>query len=262
MCLILWALDRHPRYKLVIIANRDEFYDRPTAPVAFWEDCPSLLAGRDEKEGGTWMGITTDGRWAALTNYRDPSDFNSKAPSRGRLVLAFLQGEIDAHDYMQGLMRAGEPYNGYNLLAGTFDRIFYCSNRDHGPVQEVGRGVHGLSNGLLNTPWPKVINGKRALESALGEEHIDIEHLFAILADQEIPPDHEIISTGIAWELERELASLHVVSREYNYGTRSSSVVLIDRHDQVRFWERTFTPFQPELYSQAYFEFKAENIIL
>ncbi|MEQ8236198.1 MAG: NRDE family protein [Syntrophomonadaceae bacterium] len=262
MCLILWAHDCHPRYKLVIIANRDEFYERPTAPTAFWEDCPSILAGRDEKEGGTWMGITTDGRWAALTNYRDPSDFNSKAPSRGRLVQEYLQNEVDAHNYMLGLLHESKPYNGYNLLAGTFDRIYYCSNRDHGPVQEVERGVHGLSNGLLNTPWPKVINGKRALESALSEDHIDVEHLFAILADREIPPDHEIISTGIAWELERELASLHVISPEYQYGTRSSSVVLINRHDEVQCWERTFTPYQPELFSQVKFEFKADNIIL
>lgn len=255
MCLILWAHDCHPRYKLILMANRDEFYSRPTSPAAFWADPPSLLAGRDEKEGGTWMGVTTQGRWAALTNYRDPSDQNSQAPSRGHLVHKYLDSRITAESYCQGLLTAGLPYNGYSLLAGTCDRIHYFSNRER-LVREVDRGVHGLCNGLIDTPWPKTIKGKKALAAAIKKPAIDVEHLFAIMADRERPGDHELPRTGVSLELERMLAPLYVESQDYGYGTRSTTILLIDRSHQVQFWERSFDPSQPGASSEVYHAFQ------
>lgn len=251
MCLILFAYESHPKYKLVVAANRDEFYSRPTSPADFWQDNPEILAGRDLREGGTWMGITTNGRFAALTNYRDPSRNKKTAPSRGHLVQRFLDSTMTPSAYIDQIPDAGKEYNGFNLLIGEHDSLYYYSNREQ-IIRPVSPGIHGLSNALLNDPWPKVIKGKQALEMALHHDEVKPEQLFAILVDQEPVEDQELPDTGVGLEMERGLAPAFVTMS--GYGTKTSTVILIDHSDQVRFWERSFTEERPDVWTEVYYE--------
>ena len=251
MCLILFAYESHPKYKLVVAANRDEFYSRPTSPADFWQDNPEILAGRDLREGGTWMGITTNGRFAALTNYRDPSRNKKTAPSRGHLVQRFLDSTMTPSAYIDQIPDAGKEYNGFNLLIGEHDSLYYYSNREQ-ILRPVSPGIHGLSNALLNDPWPKVIKGKQALEMALQHDEVKSEQLFAILVDQEPVEDQDLPDTGVGLEMERGLAPAFVTMS--GYGTKTSTVILIDHSDQVRFWERSFTEERPDVWTEVYYE--------
>ena len=253
MCLILLANDYHPHYKLVVAANRDEFYKRPTLPANFWPDYPSILAGKDLEQGGTWMGITTAGRFAALTNYRDALQEKPNAPSRGHLVRDYLRGDHSAVDFLHGLNEKSIEYNGFNLLAGTAEALYYYSNQER-LIRRVEKGVHGLSNSLLDVGWPKVRKGVKALAGCLQEPNIRVERLFEILADQEIFNDSELPYTGISMEKERMLSPLYIMSPEY--GTRSSTILLIDHYNQVQFWERSFVADGPGKGTDAYYEFR------
>jgi len=235
----------------VVAANRDEFYSRPTSPADFWQDNPEILAGRDLREGGTWMGITTNGRFAALTNYRDPSRNKKTAPSRGHLVQRFLDSTMTPSAYIDQIPDAGKEYNGFNLLIGEHDSLYYYSNREQ-ILRPVSPGIHGLSNALLNDPWPKVIKGKQALEMALHHDEVKPEQLFAILVDQEPVEDQELPDTGVGLEMERGLAPAFVTMS--GYGTKTSTVILIDHSDQVRFWERSFTEERPDVWTEVYYE--------
>ena len=237
MCLILFARDSHPDYRLVLAANRDEFHDRPTAPAAFWEDDPRILAGRDLKVGGTWFGITATGRLAAITNYRDPAAHRPNAPSRGLLVSGFLRGAMPADAYLAELAAHGPAYNGFNLICGTPEGLWHYSNRG-GPPTPISPGIHGLSNRLLDTPWPKVSQGTAALAKLLQHDRIDPAELFAILADRTPAPDHLLPDTGVGLERERILSPLHIASPDY--GTRSATVLLVGRDGWVEFTEQTF----------------------
>ena len=251
MCLILFAYDCHPRYKLVVAANRDEFYNRPTLPANYWQDNPHILAGRDLKEGGTWMGITTSGRFAALTNYRDPSRNKKGAPSRGRLVSDYLAGTMSPLSYIEHIPDKGQAYNGFNLLIGDCNSLYYYSNLEQLP-RRVMAGIHGLSNALLDDPWPKVVKGKQELQAALQDGEVDTGQLFAILADQEQPDDRDLPHTGVSLEMERKLAPAFVTMS--GYGTKTSTVILIDHRQQVRLWERTFTGERPDMWTEVYYE--------
>ncbi len=237
MCLILFLYDVRKDYRLVLGANRDEFYERATAPLSFWEDSPDILAGRDLKGGGTWMGITRSGRFAALTNYRDPASLRADAPSRGELVSEFLQSDVSPAEYMENLCSVGHKYNGFNLIIGDRQDLFYYSNRKDG-VQKLAPGLYGLSNRFLNTPWPKVEKGKAGF-SQLGEQ-IDAEDIFRILSDRCTAPDDQLPETGVSLEWERMLSSMFIYSPVY--GTRSSSVLLITQNGEVCFSEKTFVP--------------------
>ena len=238
MCLLLLALHADPDYKLVIAANRDEYYDRLTLQAAFWQDVPGLLAGRDLRAGGTWLGITTRGRIAAITNYRDPTAIKSHAPSRGNLVSNFLLGRDSPRDYLGRLMQEAHQYNGFNLIIGKIDELYWYSNRG-GKARTLSPGIYGLSNSLLNTPWPKVAKGKRAMERVLsagkGQPH---EALFHVLLDRSIPGDKRLPDTGVGLEWERILSPIFIMSP--TYGTRSSTVLSIDHTNRVTFIERTF----------------------
>ncbi len=257
VCLVLWAYDCHEKYKLVVAANRDEFYHRPTLPAYYWPENPSTLAGKDLKEGGTWMGITTCGRFATLTNYRDPSSVNPAAPSRGHLVQRYLEGDIHPESYLQSLLDEGGRYNGYNLLAGNRDEMFYFSNREK-LVRRVEKGFHGLSNSLMNVPWPKVTRGIKGLADCLKETDVEAERLFELMADKERASDHELPSTGVSLELERILSPLFIESAEYDYGTRTTTLILMDRDDGVQFWERTFLIQQAALCSDVHYKFTVQ----
>lgn len=237
MCIILLAIESHARYKLVFAANRDEYYDRPSEQARFWPDAPELLAGRDGREGGAWTGITMSGKIGALTNYRDPASHRPEAPSRGRLVPRFLKGFKGPEDYLRSVMQNGNEYNGFNLLAGDVSGMYWASNRAR-EIRKLGPGIHGLSNRLLDTPWPKVLRGKNMLDSALSSlEGPSIDSLLDILSDRTAPPDEELPDTGMGLEWERILSPVFIESP--TYGTRSSTVILIDREDRVTFVERT-----------------------
>lgn len=237
MCLILFAWKVHKNFPLILIANRDEFYERPTAPAAFWDGAPGLLAGRDLQEGGTWLGITRRGKLAALTNYRDPASLKSNAPSRGHLVSDYLRGRQTPENYLARIKPKAGQYNGFNLLIGDVSKLFCFSNRNG--LHTVSAGIHGMSNHLLDTPWPKVERGKQALNELIGRKrNPSPEALLDLLADRSRPPDEQLPITGVGLEWERVLSPLFIESR--GYGTRSSTVLTIDRAGRVTFVERVF----------------------
>ncbi|HEY5290735.1 MAG TPA: NRDE family protein [Burkholderiales bacterium] len=238
MCLILIAHGAHSDFPLVIAANRDEYYQRPTARAAFWQDHPHILAGRDLECMGTWLGVTRAGRFAALTNFRDPRERKTDAPSRGQLVSDFLASDQEPREYLADVATQAPRYNGFNLLAGDIDGVFYLSSRT-GSVQQVPPGIHGLSNHLLDTPWPKVERGKRRLQAALAGEP-DAETLLDLLHDREPAAASELPDTGIGAEMERVLSPALIVSPQY--GTRASTAVLFGEDGSVSFSERTILP--------------------
>ena len=232
------ALNTHPDYQLILLANRDEYYERPSASARFWGEAPSILAGKDLRAGGTWLGITRNGRIAAVTNYRDPASVREGAPSRGTLVSNFLVGQESTGGYLERANREADRFNGFNLIIGDIDQLYWYSNRGDG-VQSLEPGIYGLSNHLLDTPWPKVAKSKDALAHLLsGQRAPSLEELFHILADRTIPDDASLPHTGVELELERILSPIFIVSP--TYGTRSSTVLLIDVQDRVTFVEKTF----------------------
>jgi uncharacterized protein with NRDE domain len=235
MCLILFAHDAHADYPLIIAANRDEYYQRPAAKAAFWQDHPHILAGRDLEGMGTWLGVTRSGRFAALTNVRDPNERKTDAPTRGQLVSKFLTSNRAAREYLEEVATLATRYNGFNLLAGDLDGIYYFSSR-MGSVQEVAKGIHGLSNHLLDTPWPKVVRGKQRLQAALADEP-RAEALLDLLHDREPAAKDELPDTGIGFEMERVLSAALIVSPQY--GTRASTAILFGRDGSLSFSERT-----------------------
>jgi uncharacterized protein with NRDE domain len=252
MCLILFAWKVNKNFPLVLAANRDEFHERPTTPAAFWGDAPGILAGRDLREGGTWLGITRKGRLAALTNFRDPGNLKDGAPSRGKLVSDFLRGRRRPEAYLRWLSPKAARYNGFGLLVGDPDELYCFSNR--GAQIRLLPGIHGISNHLLDTPWPKIERGKRALEDLLArEKDPSPEALLDLLADRSRPPDERLPNTGVGLEWERVLSPLFIESPAY--GTRSSTVLVIDRKGRVIFVERVFNG-DSDLWMTSRFDFQ------
>jgi uncharacterized protein with NRDE domain len=242
MCLILFAHRAHRDYPLVFAANRDEFHERPTAPAAFWADAPHVLAGRDLRAGGSWMGMTRSGRWAALTNHRDPPTARPGRPSRGMLVADFLTGAAHPDEYLAALAADAQRYDGFNLLVADVDGVFYFSNRISGDAapRRLEPGVYGLSNHLLDTPWPKVARGRQRLGDLLEAGQPTPEALLEILYDTEIAPLHTRPDTGVSDEWERVLSAAFVATP--TYGTRASSALIVDGAAHATFVERSFLP--------------------
>nr|WP_147533036.1 NRDE family protein [Bacillus marasmi] len=238
MCLILFAYKVHPKYKLIVAANRDEFYERPTAPVHYWEDHPEILAGRDLKQMGTWMGITKSGHFSALTNYRNPREKTEGKRSRGELVGKFLIEQSSAENYLREVAEYKEMYPSFNLLVGDTNELFYYSNIED-IVKRLAPGVYGLSNHLLDTEWPKVRLGKAGLQKIikLGSNDFD-EELFALLQNAEQACEQELPKTGVSLEWERVLSSMFIQSE--NYGTRSSTVLKMTE-SEIFFKERVYS---------------------
>jgi uncharacterized protein with NRDE domain len=236
MCLILVAWRVHADYPLVVAANRDEFFARPTAPAAFWKEAPQMLAGRDLEAGGTWMGVTRNGRFAALTNFRDPSQNRKDVPSRGGLVAGFLDGDEAPQDYLKRIAPLGRRCNGYNLLVSDGAALWWSSNMG-GAARLLEPGVYGVSNHLLDTPWPKVGAGKTALAQAL-ELLPEDQALFDLLRDDGTHPDEQLPQTGVPLDWERLLSSAFVKSP--GYGTRSSTVLCMDRNGWGSFDEQAW----------------------
>lgn len=238
MCLIVFAYQVHPVYKLIVAANRDEFYGRPTAPAHYWEDRPDILAGRDLEKMGTWMGVTTSGRFAALTNYRDPKEETEGKHSRGELVADALKYKGNVKGYMQSLVGKKDLYPGYNLLAGDGTELYYYSNKGQ-ELQKVEPGIYGVSNHLINTEWPKVQKGKEGMSKIInGDQDPFVERLFSILQNADQAPDELLPHTGVSLEWERMLSPLFIKSE--NYGTRSSTVMLMS-NKKIQYVERVFS---------------------
>ncbi|HSH08144.1 MAG TPA: NRDE family protein [Burkholderiales bacterium] len=239
MCLILFAWRVHPRYRLVLAANRDEFHARRSAAAAFWEDRRDLLGGRDLESMGTWLGVTRAGRIAAVTNVRDGRAAPpAHAPSRGRLASDFLRGEATPEEYAAALSREGRAYHGFNLLVADQDALWWTSNRGNG-ARRLEPGVYGVANDLLDTPWPKVTAGKNALERVL-RTGPSLASLLALLDDTHVYADDELPDTGVGLERERMLAPIRIVAPVY--GTRCSSAVLVEADGHTQFAERSYDP--------------------
>jgi uncharacterized protein with NRDE domain len=240
MCVIFFALDAHPRYSLIVAANRDESHGRPAVPAAFWPDHPHVHGGRDLRHGGTWLAIARDGRFAAVTNYRQGRR-NGEAPrSRGALTRDYLVGTQEVGEYIEGLVATQSEYHGYSLILGTAERLYFCSNRGEG-VYPISPGVHGLSNRLLDEPWPKVLRGVARITTLLDADEGELERsLFELLADRTPAPDDMLPSTGIEHDRERSLSPAFIAAE--HYGTRASTVVLVGRDGNVLFWEKSFGP--------------------
>ena len=240
MCLILLAWQVHPDYPLVVAANRDEFFQRPAAPAGFWPDAPSVFAGRDLEAGGSWLGITRQLGFAALTNYREGRQSGSSTPSRGELVAQYLLGPHDPEAFLDALSMRATAYNGFNLLVGDAHRLAYFSNRGAAP-RALPPGIYGLSNHLLDTLWPKLAAARAAFGAALG--HLpEPTPFFDLLADDEIVPDKHLPETGVPLAWERILSAIFVRAPHYGYGTRASTLILRHRSGSVSFIEHSFGP--------------------
>jgi uncharacterized protein with NRDE domain len=257
MCLAVVALDAHPRYRIVIAANRDEFHARPAAPAHWWAG--DMLAGQDLVGGGAWFGVSRRGRWALVTNFREGIPRDPKAPSRGELVTRAMQDESPPLLAAAAIAVEGSSYHGFNVLIGEIapgggpdekqrgqtrgapvanrNEAAYVSNRASGAIALPG-GIHGLSNHLLDTPWPKLIRSKERLAAALDGQALDTEAAFALLADREPAEDPTLPMTGASREHERMLSSAFIVNPVY--GTRCSTVFALARDGSARLTERSF----------------------
>jgi uncharacterized protein with NRDE domain len=257
MCLIFLSIRQHPDYKLIVAANRDEFYQRQTAPAEFWPTHPEIVGGRDleamKQDGtcGTWMAMSKTGKIAMITNYRDPKNINPKAPSRGFLVTDYLLNATTPEKYLQSIEPTAKAYNGFNLIVGSVDDLFYLSNYKDG-FEKITEGLHGLSNHLLDTPWPKVVRGKNKMASLFSKSKIDVNEVLNALYDEDRATDDKLPDTGIGLDRERALSSMFIKTN--NYGSRCSTVVLVDKKNNVNFTERVYD-LQTFEYSTRQFEF-------
>jgi len=242
MCLIVIGWRVHPDYPLVVAANRDEFYARPSTPLGRWPDAPQVIGGLDLEAGGTWLGITESGRFAAITNVREPG-MAKGALSRGWLTRNFLTSDSAALDYVRQI--DGTCYSGFNLLLADDESLVYCSNRD-GEPRALQPGIYGLSNHLLDSPWPKLLAARQAFSAALPQLP-DTDAFFRLLANEQIVPDDNLPRTGVPIEWERLLSAIFVKSE--NYGTRASTLVRYGRDGQITVQERSFGPFGQALQS-------------
>jgi uncharacterized protein with NRDE domain len=231
MCLIALAYQVHAYFPLIVLANRDEFLERPARPAHFWQDKPGILAGRDERAGGTWLGLTTNGRFAALTNHRDLRQPAVQGPSRGQLVVHALEGVLEPTDE--------RPMDGYNLIHGPVAALKYRTNI-LGTEEFLRPGIHGLSNALLNTPWPKVERLKDAFARLVRNPDPQPERLFDLLLDRSFAPVDRLPDTGLDVTRERELSPAFIAMP--GYGTRCSTLVMVDKNGGTLFEERTYQP--------------------
>ena len=238
MCLIVFQIDQHPRYKFILAANRDEEFARPTMAAHFWPEYPGLLAGKDLSANGTWLGITKQGKFAAITNdYTGTIPKLSTGVSRGELVLDYLTGNEPALAYMQHIQAKRERYSGFNLIAGSIAQLYHYNNSSN-EITLIDAGIHGISNATLDTPWPKVIQTKAALSSLDQHSIIDEEALFRIMADKTPAPDEQLPDLPLPIEQKRAVSANFIETP--HFGTRSTTLLLVDHADQVTFAERTY----------------------
>lgn len=243
MCLIFFSIHQHPTYKLIVVANRDEFYARKTSKADYWSAHPEILGGCDleatSPDGtcGTWMGMSKNGRIAFITNYRDIKNINPNAPSRGHLVTDFLLSETLPLTYLESVKLKASQYNGFNLVVGDVNELHYFSNYQN-EIRPLKGGFYGLSNHLLDTPWPKVTSGKAEIETILAQPKIDPDALFEVMRNEAMAQDNTLPDTGIGLERERALSAKFIKTN--GYGTRCSTVILVHNNGHTSFAERTY----------------------
>jgi uncharacterized protein with NRDE domain len=239
MCLIVFAWQVVPGMPLVAAGNRDEFYERPAASAGWWDDHPQVYAGKDLRAGGTWIGVSREGRFAAITNIRAPSEKRDDAPSRGSLVANYLKGQVSPEEYVEQISRGAHQFNGFNLLVGNRNSLIWYSNRGQEDARNgkpLAPGIYGLSNELLDSPWPKVVRTKAQFASLLCQGAPE-EAYFEMLADTTRAPDCRLPKTGVSLEWERLLSAVCIESPEY--GTRASTVAQLYAYNSAVLRERT-----------------------
>jgi len=256
MCLIVFSYKQHPKYDLILAANRDEEYARPTREAKFWDEHPNILAGKDIKAGGTWFGVTRGGSFAALTNFRDPTIQKENPPSRGHLVLDYLKSLKLPAEYLTQVDNEADRYMGFSLLAGTPQQLSYYSNQQK-KILQLDSGLYGLSNHLLNTPWPKVKRAKQELQKLTENEKVSVEALFDLLTDDRQAPDDSLPSTGIPKEIEKKVSPIFIKGE--NYGTRCSTVLLLSKEGEATFTERRFKAGTMEIDDENEYHFSLSS---
>jgi len=246
MCLIIFAHQLDRRYPLVLAANRDEFFNRATDQANFWvgsESTQAILAGKDLMAGGTWLGVTKTGRFAAVTNIRDPSQLEQKPRSRGELTLNFLAGHQSPHEYCDLLSERFDEFAGYNLLVGDKQTMYYVNNLEQ-KLWQLDAGLYGLSNGLLNSSWPKVNQGRSELQHLLeAEQPLTTDRLIAMMNNRTRASDEELPDTGLPVELESKLSAAFIQNPQRRYGTRCSTAIIIESTGDTRFTEQNYDDF-------------------
>lgn len=260
MCLAIIALDVHPRYAIVLAANRDEFHARPAERAHWWNDAEgfALLGGRDLEHGGTWLGVTRHGRFAFVTNVREPGRHDRAAPSRGLLVPAVLRDRRDVRAAVEAIASDAAQSNGFNLFAGEGCVAAFASNRGPGGARVLPAGVYGVSNAQLDTPWPKLARAKSGVAAWIAQATDDPEALYGVLADRSPARDEDLPHTGLTRERERLLSAAFIASADY--GTRCSSVLAISRDGVVQLAERTFNA-QGETTGDVEYRFRIESAV-
>lgn len=265
MCLLVFAWRSHPDYPLILVGNRDEFYTRRTRPAAWWGHAVSLLAGHDEEAGGTWLGITRRGRFAALTNVRAPTERNPHAPSRGALVLSALQAPQRGREWLDTHASKTSAFNGFNLLVGDVlpsdsdpdaSGLHYYSNRLEQAPQSLAPGIYGLSNGFLDTPWPKVTRAVGAFACTIAAG-VALEPLIRLMEPRDEARESELPATGVPLDWERALSAIQI--RAKGYGTRTTTVLTVRNDALVTFFERSFDTANPERWTDRHFEFMVDG---
>lgn len=242
MCLIILAIDQHPDYPFILCGNRDEFHLRPTKQADYWSDVKQIFAGRDLEKGGTWLGVTTTGKIAAVTNVRDKIDIGTDFLSRGEIVTDFLKGDVSPKQFIEELKTKEHDYQGYNVIVGEYKDFHYSSNRVSDSVK-LDQGFHVISNAKLNTSWPKAEQLKKNFTDSLRNELSESEYIekwLTILRDQTTFPDEELPHTGVGVELERILSPIFINGE--HYGTRASTIILLRRDGQIHFVEQSYGP--------------------
>lgn len=237
MCLIVFSYRQYKNFPLIFAGNRDEFYNRPARPAQFWNRYPNLLAGKDLKANGTWLGVTNKGEFGALTNYRDLNNIKEDAPTRGKVVTDLLTGEIGTEDYFSKMQKESHKYNGFNLLGGNLDQILYLSS-ETSETQSLSSGLYGISNALLDSPWPKVESAKKQFAGLISNNNVDEEGIFDLLTDDTLYPRELLPDTGLSDEMEVAVSSIFIKTE--NYGTRCSTLFYITGDGELTFIERTY----------------------
>jgi len=236
MCLILFSWNNHPKYKLILAANRDEFYERPTVALHKWQD-NAIIAGKDLTGGGTWMGVNTQNRFTALTNHRNPARVLKDPPSRGDLTLDFLKGEMDEATYYAEKKEVLEHYNGFNLLVGSMNAMGYFNNIDN-KYTALSAGVYGLSNAVLDTPWPKLAKAKKAFSRLVATDEPDKEELYRVLQDKALAPDDQLPATGVPYEWEKAISAIYI--EKEGYGTCCSTLLTVTHEGKGQMHELSY----------------------
>jgi len=239
MCLIGFSWLEHPNYKLVLVANRDEFYERPSLPLMQWDN--GIIAGKDLQAGGTWMGITEKGRFAAVTNYRENVNPPENYLTRGDLVKDFLLGNLSPRQYLEEILPNKDRYQGFNLLVGTSEEMYYFSNKSSELLQ-ISSGLHGLSNAFMNTNWPKVESLKAEMKKALSRSTFSEDDFFHIMRDEAKVNVEKLNDTGFGMEIEVALSPKFVRFLPKAYGTVNTTLILWKHDGSVTVRERTFHP--------------------